>query len=292
SSFSLHLIDQPLPSPPSSSLFHASLLRLAPGQSLSLHVQGCLTRRGQQEFQQVEIRTRFPFGFFEKSRLLTIPGSLVVLPALGELDLVPLLRGGEAQQQWQKVVAQRGGEEEFHSLREYRSGDNPRRIHWRSSARQQRLMVREFEQEERPAVSILLDTRLSGQPTPQEQAALETAISFAATLTLRLLERGFQVTLAAYTPHLTVQTVSGGPQKALPVLKTLALLVPNRERGIGELYQEVRPVLPAGTRFLVFWGEEDSLPQCSPEGREERIILCNVTTPAFATLFSLPEQVS
>ena len=74
---------------------------------------------------------------------------------------------------------------EYHGLRDYRSGDSPRWIHWRTSARRGELMVKEFEQQNEQDLAILIDPWLPRtKASPEQREALEQAISFAATLCL------------------------------------------------------------------------------------------------------------
>jgi uncharacterized protein (DUF58 family) len=84
------------------------------------------------------------------------------------------------------------------SVREYRYGDDLRKIHWRSTARSGAMMVR---QEERPwhgQTMVLLDTRVRSYPTTsdeEESAAFEWAVSAAASISSHLAERGRRVVL-------------------------------------------------------------------------------------------------
>ena len=72
---------------------------------------------------------------------------------------------------------------EYHGLRGYRSGDSPRWIHWRTSARRGELMVKEFEHQNEQDLAILIDPWLPRSKAGAEQReAIEQAISFAATL--------------------------------------------------------------------------------------------------------------
>jgi uncharacterized protein (DUF58 family) len=72
-------------------------------------------------------------------------------------------------------------------IREYRWGDNPRRIHWPATARTGRIMVKQF----RPAIArettIFLNLTRSDYVRPQQESALELAISAAASLAYHIL---------------------------------------------------------------------------------------------------------
>ncbi len=268
-------------------IFTGYIHHVGPQQSTALYLEGIFSQRGLQEFGPVEISTRFPFGFFTKSRLLFVPASLLVLPRLGKITSFPLLGGGYTERDWDNETSARGGEGEFHNLREYRLGDNPRWIHWRSSAKHHHLLVKEFDQEQRWTVNILLDTQLSRQATVMEKAYLETAISFVTTLLLWLVERGFQVTIATYAPRLLIQTVSGGRRRAFPLLKSLALLEPVPDKNIANLYQEAYKALSTGITFLVLSGNRATVPLFSSQQKKNRLIVYDVTSPAFSEIFTL-----
>jgi len=74
------------------------------------------------------------------------------------------------------------------SLRDYREGDDLRRVHWRSSARRGSLLVRSDERAGMRPVSVLLDQ-------PARPAAVEWSISLAASMAVAMLEAGHPVRL-------------------------------------------------------------------------------------------------
>lgn len=74
------------------------------------------------------------------------------------------------------------------SLRDYRAGDDLRRVHWRTSARLGELVVRQDERAARRPVSVILDL-------PDDDAAAEWSISAAASVALALLRSGHRVRL-------------------------------------------------------------------------------------------------
>ncbi|GAA1785639.1 DUF58 domain-containing protein [Actinomadura chokoriensis] len=68
----------------------------------------------------------------------------------------------------------------FHGLREYVPGDDLRRVHWRSSARQGRLMTREHVDTSRPRIVVLVDRRVTGRGKLDEVAAAAASVLVAA----------------------------------------------------------------------------------------------------------------
>ena len=78
-------------------------------------------------------------------------------------------------------------------VREYRQGDDVRRIHWRSTARWGDLMVRREEQAWDPSASIVLDSRASAHAGRGMHNSLEWAISAAASIGIHFLDDGFGI---------------------------------------------------------------------------------------------------
>ena len=128
-------------------------------------------------------------------------------------------------------------QEEYHGLRDYRSGDSPRWIHWRTSARRGELMVKEFEQQNEQDLALLIDPWLPRTKiAPELRDAMEQAISFAATVCLETCRRqGRRLTLGwtGATPEVCQGQAS---VKLLhELLERLALLRPATEGTLAEL---------------------------------------------------------
>lgn len=106
-------------------------------------------------------------------------------------------------------------------IREYRHGDDVRRIHWRSTARTGDLMVRREERSWDPSATVLIDNRASAYSRRTPDDRLEWAVSAAASISIHLLASGFDLNLVEadgtiLSPH---RAVSG--REAL-VLEQLA----------------------------------------------------------------------
>ena len=68
----------------------------------------------------------------------------------------------------------------FHALRDYEPGDDRRSVHWPSTARYGRLIVRQFEETHRSHHMVVLDTRIDSW----DRRSFETAVSVAASLAI------------------------------------------------------------------------------------------------------------
>jgi uncharacterized protein (DUF58 family) len=150
---------------------------------------------------------------------------LYVYPRLGRLTRNWLARHRRALAGADRRERRSGPEGDFYGVREWRGGDSQRYIHWRSSARTGKLVVRQFEQPRNRDVAILLDLWRPEKPTPEERENVELAVSFAATVLSDLCRRGgSNVFLATHNekPHCL-----GGPAGSAllqDMMKILAML--------------------------------------------------------------------
>lgn len=136
-------------------------------------------RRGPHQWAPVEISTGYPFGLFRRTLQLDTKESVLVLPRLGHLHvgrfkrlLLDQVRPTASTRR--PVHRHAGAQTEFHGLREFRSGDSPRWIHWRTSARVGDLMVREYEEPPVDHLVIVLDPWLPEPADVLEQRLRET----------------------------------------------------------------------------------------------------------------------
>lgn len=113
-------------------------------------------RRGRFPFGAITIRTVGPLRLVHRQQTRSVPGTLAVLPAYPSRDLmrtrmrIPLETG-------MRSVRTRGTGTDFDQLREYRPGDDIRRVDWAATARQQKAIVRDYRAERNQHVIALLD---------------------------------------------------------------------------------------------------------------------------------------
>jgi uncharacterized protein (DUF58 family) len=163
------------------------------GGSTMLHYETLCARRGWFEFPPITLTTRAPFGLFSARRSMIASTSVLVFPEYRELERLTLLdRMASAENTFAHIGV--GGE--VVGVREYRPGDSRRHIHWRSTARVGRLIVKEFAQETQPGLTIALDLRAASVIGLDENTTLELAIKVAATLARYADRHDLPVTLA------------------------------------------------------------------------------------------------
>ena len=147
-------------------------------------------RRGRYRFGPLRLSTRFPFGLFSRTITVGRVGDADRVAAAGPADrrLGRAAAGGLAGADRRR--RRPGTEGDFYGVREWRSGDGRRLIHWRSSARLGKLVVRQFERPRSRDVAVVLDLWQPPSPTARTLENVELAVSFAATVLADLCRKG------------------------------------------------------------------------------------------------------
>jgi uncharacterized protein (DUF58 family) len=135
-------------------------------------------RRGIYPLRAITLSTSFPFGLFRKERDVEVPAEIVVWPRTDRPVREPSAGGGRAQRTGPSVRGAPGARGEYRSLRGYRPGDDPRDIHWRSSARSREPVIREYDADGAETRWICLDTR--EEPGEAAEVAVEVTAALLA----------------------------------------------------------------------------------------------------------------
>ncbi len=194
-------------------------------------------RRGRYSFRGLVATSLFPLGFVRRARPYEVACETLVYPEiLPSPSPYAVLGGGVGEE-----PARRPGEgHELFGLRAYRPGDDPRRIHWKQSARLGNLVFQQRESDESRRLLIVLDNAVVAPEAglgeedaaglgeedaaglgEEDAARFEHLVSEAATIALDLLGRGYEVGLS--TRDGAVPTASG-PRQRRRVLEALALV--------------------------------------------------------------------
>lgn len=133
-------------------------LDLPPEREIELEYTVTPEERGSESFKGTYVRLACPLGLVVKQARLDTEEPIRVYPnllALREFDL--LNQKGRLREIGIRRSRMRGLGTEFESLREYGEGDDYRKIDWKASARHNKMVVRQFEQERNQAVVIVID---------------------------------------------------------------------------------------------------------------------------------------
>jgi uncharacterized protein (DUF58 family) len=206
--------------------------------------QGQSPRRGKYRFRDLDLGTRAPFGLIERRVTIPLADEIVVYPKIGQLTRrwFQLQRLAD-ENRMGKRHDRSSQQEEYHGLRDYRPGDSPRWIHWRTSARRGELMVKEFEQQNEQELSLLIDPWLPRSKVPPElRDTLEQAVSLTATVCLETCRRQGRRLILGWTGATPGVCQGQASVKLLhELLEQLAVLRPATEGTLAELLDLLPP---------------------------------------------------
>jgi uncharacterized protein (DUF58 family) len=205
--------------------------RLAPRRPIDVgyHVSGEL--RGRYRVGPLTVRLMDPFGLCELPRAFTSTDTLVVTPQVVALPAVAITgEWGGAGHSTSRSVATHGDDDV--ATREYRHGDDLRRIHWRTTARRGELTVRREEQPWQSRGAVLLDTRMIAHRGDGPASSLEWAISAAASISIHLARSGFELRLVTDSGSQLSSAGLGEASFDASLLDALAVVTPSGGRSL------------------------------------------------------------
>lgn len=184
------------------------------------------SQRGRYDVGPLSVTAIDPFGLVRLTRSFASRHSVLVVPRVVPLEgAIDADRRGRGDRATSALSA--GGEDDI-IPREYRPGDDLRRIHWRASAHCDELLVRREEQPWTRHATVCVD--ITPDAIGGARSPLETALSMAASVCAHLIARGWSVRLESLDGHCLVARVEGSTGQAR-VLEALATVksAPGRE---------------------------------------------------------------
>jgi uncharacterized protein (DUF58 family) len=189
--------------------------------SAEQRVEQLFPKRGHVLIDGFELSTRFPFGFFRRRRRLRARNvDIIVYPKpeviSDKLHLLPMYAG-------RIPSLRRGAGHDLFSMRDYQPQDDLRHIDWKATARSRRLTVREFTSEDERRVTIVLDTRLPGEPNDALRQRFEKGVVQTASLLKHFVDERAEVRLVLGDE---VGSFGSGIDQLYRCLRRLALVTP------------------------------------------------------------------
>lgn len=171
-----------------------SVAPLEPGETVRASYRVPTAERGVFEIGALRLEITDPFGLVSASRSGAAPSTLTVHPRIVALESSRRTDGADQHPpDAGSVISQHGSD--FYAVREYRTGDDLRRVHWPSTARLDELMIRQEETPSQGRLTVAVDLR----PVTWADGGLETALSAAASVTDVALTDGLLVRLVTTT---------------------------------------------------------------------------------------------
>lgn len=194
-------------------------LKISPRSAQVAAYRRTPARRGLDHHVGFRVATRFPFGFFEKSREISCAGELIIYPGV---DPVTLPASAQGTRIGAGFAQGRGSGDEVIGLRPMRDGDDPRDIYWRKSTANGQMVLLERAREARRDVTLEVDNVHPDEgATPEWDERFEKRLRRTASLAVAHLRRGEAVRLKASFGERAVAAPATGADAALRFLALL-----------------------------------------------------------------------
>ncbi len=180
-------------------------------------------QRGRFQLGPVTATSGDPFGLFRRRIMLSTSRELMVLPHVFPIASFALFTGGlpgrgrNSRRALQATI-------NATTIREYVNGDALNRIHWRSSAHYNKLMVKEFDLDPSVDAWIFLDLHGAVQAGKGEQSTEEYGVSIAATVTNYLLRQDLSVGMIVTGRQREFLNLDRGERQIERMLELLAVV--------------------------------------------------------------------
>ena len=199
---------------------------IEPGGHRELSYQIRPEARGKFAVGPLRIRVADAFGLVKTTKSFHATGTLVVTPKIVALTRPAAPGSGLGEGDGLQTISTIG--EDDAAPRTYQDGDSLHRVHWKSTARYGRLMVRREEHQRRNSASVFLDTRRCAHSGRGAASSFEVAVSAAASIDAHLSGEGFAVRLITEAGEIAPRgTFSDTLQDMLTVI------TPSRKTGLG-----------------------------------------------------------
>ncbi|MDN5795247.1 MAG: DUF58 domain-containing protein [Intrasporangium sp.] len=228
--------------------------RIAPNHRRAVEYPVRSHIRGHHPLGPLSVQIPDPFGLANRNAVLEGSTDLVVLPAVHPLSASRQPSSGVGSEGEQARLLALHGEDDM-TVREYRDGDDLRRIHWPSTARVGDLMVRQEDRPSQRRAVLLLDPRPSAHGGSGATGSFEWAVTALASIGAHLIDSGYAVHLVC------VETVdatrAGDPMGRGEILDVLAVTQPRADTGEDDVLRAAQALTDAGGFVVAVVGPSD-----------------------------------
>jgi uncharacterized protein (DUF58 family) len=225
--------------------------RVADGDAMAGRYEVLCRPRGVYKVGPSKVTIGDPLGFIESTSTFGTVDRLVVYPRIDPLAGIPTGRGQDQTINTARASFWHTGGEDFFTLREYHQGDDLRKVHWPSSAKHDRLMIKQLEMPWQSRAFILLDPRVE----PHESAeSFEQAVRGAASTLKHLFASGYTPTMWSGAGN---GTVVGSARAYQVAMEELATVRPTKGQNLRHLVSRLRRSGMAGGVLVMVTGRAD-----------------------------------
>jgi len=214
-------------------------------------------KRGLHRLGPIVIVSQDALGFFKMKKKLNILSQVLVYPGLFRIFAFPALASGSVSWMGVETAKISGDSHEFFGIREYQRGDAISRIHWVSTARHNRLIVKQFERNAVQEVTIILDLKKGHDIGTGKETTLEYAVKIAGSVARYLLNEGVFVQMVGYGKEAMMLPFGKGESHMYKILDYLARVQADGNFTLSHALEETSFVTPHRSTLIAIMLDND-----------------------------------
>ncbi|GAB4125360.1 MAG: hypothetical protein Fur0040_07600 [Sideroxydans sp.] len=216
-------------------------------------------KRGFYQLGPVGLASSFPLGLAEarQSRNGGLQ-TLTIYPNIFSIVALPLSGAPSEIHRGGFLLPEGAGAAEFSGLREYRRGDNPRHVHWPTTARLNELMVKEFEPLASASLYVVLDLAADANVGRGRHSSFEYAVRIAASIARYACNNGMPVRLSGEGARSLALGIGTGEAHFRAILDALAVVEADGAIPYARALQNAAMNCRHGQTVVVFLSEPEA----------------------------------
>lgn len=220
------------------------ILKMEPNERKKINYITTCYKRGLWKIGPISIVSQDALGFFKTKKLLKIYSDILVYPKLFRIFAFPPLASGSVSWVGVETAKISGDSHEFFGIREYQRGDMVSRIHWPSSAKYNRLIVKQFERNAVQEVTIAIDLKKGHDIGAGKETTLEYAVKISGSIASYLLNEGALVQMVGYGKESAILPFGKGESHRYKILEYLAKVRADGDFKLSQALDEASFVVP------------------------------------------------
>jgi len=194
--------------------------------------------RGRFTLEAREVTFDDPFGLAEVAIDVHRADTLLVYPRISRLDGLFSDTGAASGDEGRALLHRTAGYD-LHSIRDFQQGESLRRVHWRSTAKRRKLMVKELIETPRDEAAVLLDADRMAVAGPRGASSFDEQVRAAASLLQRMVSLGQRCSLVVHGASRQRFRIQAGGGEWAGVMAALAAVEPDAERPLASMLRDL-----------------------------------------------------
>lgn len=227
--------------------FYINLIKAGEKKEVTYRARAC--KRGIYTFSSPRIQSRAPFGIFRARKILKEKEKtgLIIFPRIYKIQQLLFKGMGDPATGRKSSSVKTGHSIDFLGIREYMPGDSLRFIHWRSTAKLNKPMIKEFEMDSFPPVTIIIDCNRNLHKGSGKENTLEYALRFAASISIYLNRKKTPLKLIALDGEEKLSTGLNIKDH----LTWLSSIEGKEKRCLSETIKKIVPHISSGGNLII-----------------------------------------